>query len=282
MKDFSPAMLEALADPLIVMGTHTVVTRRDGVALRFVDLDEPSVIDGHHHSPTGSPERTAIRLSAGVGSDTTELRGILNLDTLSRADLLAGLFDYADLNVFLAFIGRPDLPVIPMVRGKFGEMEVDLGQYKIQVNSLTHAFSHNIGVSTSPTCRRVLGDSRCRVNLEKYRLHGTITSVIDARTFEISALNNKADLYQGGEFMVTGGAASGQACEIRGGSGSRITLYVPLTSTPAAGDAVRLTRGCDGTRGTCKGVYDNLINFDGEPDLPGTDVMLAPAVSANG
>ena len=282
MKDFSPAMLEALDDPLIVMGTHTVITRRDGLALRFVDLDEPLIIDGHTHYPNGSTERTAIRLSVGVGSDTTELRGILSSESFSRTDLLSGLFDYADLSVFLAFIGRPDLPVMPMVRGRFGEMEVDLGEYKIQVSSVTHAFTHNLGVSTSPTCRRLLGDAQCRVNLDNYRVHGVITSVTDARTFEIGALNGRAGLYGGGEFRVTGGAAAGQASEIRGGSGSAVSLYVPLTVTPAAGDPVRLTRGCDRTRDTCRKVFNNVINIDCEPDLPGNDIMLAPNVSPNG
>ncbi|MDR2945987.1 MAG: DUF2163 domain-containing protein [Candidatus Adiutrix sp.] len=282
MRDFSPAMLEALDDTLIVMGTHTVVTRRDGLALRFVDLDEPSIIGGQAYYPNGSAERSAVRLNAGLGADSTELRGILGADSFSRQDLLAGLFDYADLEVFLSFIGRPDLPVIPLLRGRFGEVEVDSGQYTIQVNSLTHAFSHNIGVRTSPTCRNRLGDENCRVTLEPYRVYGTITAIVDARTFEINALSGQGHLYQGGELQVAGGAAAGLASEIRHGSGSAITLYVPLTVTPAVGDAVCLAPGCDRSRSACRDAFGNLVNFNGEPDLPGQDVMLAPGVSANG
>lgn len=281
MRDFSPAMLEALDDPLVVMGTHTVITRRDGLVLRFVDLDEPSVVNGQTYYPHGASERTAIRLSAGIASDTVELKGLLSSDALSRKDLLAGLLDYADLEVFLAFVGRPDLPSLTMMRGKFGEMKVDLGRYTIQVNSLAHAFTHNIGVRTSPTCRAAPGDAQCRLDLKKYRLSGVITSVADARTFTVEALSGRAAQYAGGEFRILSGAAAGQASEIRGGSGSAVSLYVPLTITPAAGDAVRLDIGCPRTREACEKL-GNIANFRGEPDLPGDDIMLSPAVSANG
>ena len=42
----------------------------------------------------------------------------------------------------------------------------------------------------------------------------------------------------------------------------------PLPSTPATGDAFTVAFGCDHTRGTCQGKFNNLVNFRGFPFVP--------------
>ena len=40
------------------------------------------------------------------------------------------------------------------------------------------------------------------------------------------------------------------------------------------GDTYTIVAGCDKTAATCKARYANLVNFRGEPFIPGTDAIL--------
>ena len=51
-----------------------------------------------------------------------------------------------------------------------------------------------------------------------------------------------------------------------------MTLPYPLT----VGDAYSVSAGCDRLFGTCKARYNNVVNFRGEPYIPGQDVILRP------
>ena len=40
------------------------------------------------------------------------------------------------------------------------------------------------------------------------------------------------------------------------------------------GDTVELITGCNRTRAACRTKFSNLVHFQGEPDIPGTDRLL--------
>ncbi|MEE9451185.1 MAG: phage BR0599 family protein [Gammaproteobacteria bacterium] len=40
------------------------------------------------------------------------------------------------------------------------------------------------------------------------------------------------------------------------------------------GDAYSVYRGCNKTLGTCRDVFGNVVNFRGEPHLPGVDQIF--------
>ena len=48
---------------------------------------------------------------------------------------------------------------------------------------------------------------------------------------------------------------------------------------PVAGNTVRVTAGCDKSLATCRDVFANVINFQGEPHVPGIDALAAPEVA---
>ena len=61
------------------------------------------------------------------------------------------------------------------------------------------------------------------------------------------------------------------------GNGAQATLY----SAGEPGTRVLLREGCDRTLATCAGRYGNAINFQGEPHLPGNDLITRyPSPSA--
>ena len=63
--------------------------------------------------------------------------------------------------------------------------------------------------------------------------------------------------------------------------GRAITLWSELRARVRPGDLVRLTAGCDKRAETCRFKFDNLINFQGFPDIPGNDWTTAVPTSSN-
>ncbi|MEY8839802.1 phage BR0599 family protein, partial [Cribrihabitans sp. XS_ASV171] len=85
--------------------------------------------------------------------------------------------------------------------------------------------------------------------------------------------------FQRGRLEVLDGAAAGLWSLIKRDAieeGVRlIELWEPIRASLAQGDRVRLVAGCDKRMETCRLKFDNLLNFQGFPDLPGEDWMVA-------
>jgi uncharacterized phage protein (TIGR02218 family) len=47
----------------------------------------------------------------------------------------------------------------------------------------------------------------------------------------------------------------------------------------AVGDQFTISAGCDRSMGTCIGRFNNIVNFRGEPYVPGTDTIYKSQVT---
>jgi uncharacterized phage protein (TIGR02218 family) len=60
-----------------------------------------------------------------------------------------------------------------------------------------------------------------------------------------------------------------------------VTLRTALRGVLSAGDRVRVEAGCDKRMESCRLKFANLANFQGFPDIPGEDWMMAVPRSGN-
>jgi uncharacterized phage protein (TIGR02218 family) len=61
-----------------------------------------------------------------------------------------------------------------------------------------------------------------------------------------------------------------------------IELWEALVPEVLAGDQLQLTAGCDKRFSTCGARFDNRLNFQGFPDIPGEDWITSyPTKSGN-
>ena len=83
---------------------------------------------------------------------------------MSEADLRKGLFDHAEVRIFL--VNHQDLSqgILRMRKGRLGEVTLTPnGRFQAELRGLMQVFSRRVGELYSPECRADLGDSRCRV-----------------------------------------------------------------------------------------------------------------------
>ncbi len=100
---------------------------------------------------------------------------------------------------------------------------------------------------------------------------GTITTVNSNENFEDTGRSEVDNYFDRGFFTFTTGANAGHSREIKTFASDTFQLALPFPYDVQVGDKYEVYRGCDKTTSDCKTTFGNIINFRGEPFIPGID-----------
>ena len=113
---------------------------------------------------------------------------------------------------------------------------------------------------------------------EAWTRSGIVTAFTDRAVFTATLDESRAidDWFAGGVLTWETGANAGRAIEVKGWtrSNGRIELFLPMGYAITPGDAFRVHPGCDKRLDTCIDRFANVLNFRGEPYVPGQDAMM--------
>lgn len=101
-----------------------------------------------------------------------------------------------------------------------------------------------------------------------------ITEVISHKQFKVNLNVAKPDgWFDWGVLEVLNGPNIMKRLEVASydAASKMVTLALPLPYIPVVGDSIRMHTGCAKSRSTCVSKFNNILNYRGEPDLPGTD-----------
>ena len=159
MKSVESALSTHLDSEVTALCTCWEITRRDGVVLRFTDSDEPVVVEGLTYKSYGAYQRTAIENTATLSVDNLDVEGITGDLTLPIAELRSGVYDGAEVKVFLTSWVPSIAGKLRLRRGFFGEVQVmSNGSYKVELRGLLQRLAHTYNDIYTPTCGLDLGD----------------------------------------------------------------------------------------------------------------------------
>ena len=113
---------------------------------------------------------------------------------------------------------------------------------------------------------------------EAWQRHATVNVVTDRRNFSLSGLVEVRavdDWFNYGGLTFEDGANAGKLLQIKDWvtAGDDLELLFAAPFDIAPGTAVRLYPGCDNRKSTCINPFDNILNYRGEPYVPGTDFL---------
>jgi uncharacterized phage protein (TIGR02218 family) len=277
VKSLSPTTLARLDEPLVLLAALITFALAGGSVLRLTDHDAPVTRGGQTWQPLCGLRRTATSISAGLDVNGQDLSGYFETGGITEAMIDSGALDNARVTTMLADVRDPDAyDVIPLLPGRVGDIKTERDTFTLQLNDDAELLQQRFGEATSPDCRANLGDARCKKVLTSFTHTGTITSLVNARRFGVS-VSQAAGYFAYGLATFTSGANAGLQFEIKLSTTGEIELFLPPWLTVAIGDAVTLVAGCDKTRATCKAKFGNVINFRGEPDVPGVTALTASA-----
>lgn len=109
-------------------------------------------------------------------------------------------------------------------------------------------------------------------------IDAAVDTVTDNRSFAVTYSGDAPDaLLTGGLASFGAGSANaGMKMEIKSWSLATrtITLFLPMPFAVAAGDPVTIAAGCNKALSVCRATFDNVLNFRGEPFVPGNDLLF--------
>lgn len=286
---------------------------------------------------------------------------------ITLPDIMAGRWDFCFVILFFVNVADLTMGALVMRCGTIGEINTQLDLFRSELRGLTQAYTRQIGELTSASCRAVLGDARCKVDLTggspvNFTVSGHVTgigtdnatifdtarteagpsggvaiagvtnanpgvvtfhgnsffaladgeSVIIAgvigpglintvtqvhnptdNTFELSIDTSDTSIYpvylsggtvtplgaesgwfDYGVITFTSGLNAGLSMEVKSYTVGQIVLWLPMPFVIAVGDAYTMVAGCDKTIDTCNTKFGNVVNFRGEPYLPGVDRLV--------
>ncbi|MCB1342082.1 MAG: DUF2163 domain-containing protein [Pseudooceanicola sp.] len=257
------------------------VTRRDGVEYGFTDHDRALSFEGITFKADTGLTAKALQQGTGLAVDNTEAMGVLSDVSIREADIDSGRLDGAEVRAWLvnwADVGQRHL----QFRGALGEIRRAGGAFHAELRGLTEMLNRPLGRVYQKPCTAVLGDASCRFDLSApgYSVTVVCEGVEAARIFRWPALDGfEPGWFTRGRLQVLTGAASGLSGVVKGDRAvpgfREVELWEPVRAAVVPGDMIRLEAGCDKRMETCRLKFLNFINFQGFPDIPGEDWVMA-------
>ena len=280
MHTIPPVLQTRLDSGVTTLCRCWVIKRADGVTQGFTEHDEDIVLDAIICRAGGGLTGSEMTQKLGLAVDLSELSGALAGDSLNEADLAAGRYDAATIEIWLVDWTEPALRVL-LAKGTLGEVRREGQAFTAEVRGLSERLTQESGRLYTATCSADLGDGRCRINLTNpaFRGAGAVISPEATSAFTAGGLDSFEDgWFTAGKLTFTSGANSGLSIEVkshRKGAAVRLTLWQAMPEPIGAGDTFIVTAGCDKRFDTCRARFNNAVNFRGFPHIPGNDFVIA-------
>jgi len=156
--------------------TCIYLRRRDGTEFRFTEFDvdieltgdvtdaRGRVMDGTY-SATQGESPSSVDGSGALSVDNLDILTVLDSPGITEADMSAGLWDYADFNIFHLVHSDVSLGVMWLMSGKLGEVRMTRGTDSgvVELRSKSVLLQERIGTLVSHECPVDLGDHKCNV-----------------------------------------------------------------------------------------------------------------------
>lgn len=259
------------------------ITRTDGVVEGYTSFDQTLLVEGVTYKPANSFTASQLASDTEMSVGDVELAGAIDTDDISAANLLAGVYDHAEVELFVADWSDLSIPKTIARRGWIGTISQEGGGFRAELRGLGQRIQVPVVDSFSAECRVDLFSAKCGASREAFRITATVTATTDGslgsspdnRSFFAAALTQPDDWFAYGEIWWITGANAGRKTEVRSfGPNGLVELWEPMGLGIAVGDSFDIFAGCDKSIGTCGAKFSNVVNFRGEPHVPGNDAML--------
>lgn len=151
-------------------GTTSVVpcwkcTLQNGTVLGFtshdadIEFEGVTYLAGTGFIPNNAESQTKLAV------DNTSASGVLDADVITADDLVAGLWDFAQIDIFQVNWQDLTMGADKLMSGRFGEVLLKQNAFTAELRGGAAPYQHQIGQIYQPMCRATFGDARCGVDI---------------------------------------------------------------------------------------------------------------------
>ena len=280
MIDIPPPLQAKLDQGVTTLCWVWILTRRDGAKFGFTDHDQALELEGVTCQPASGFTHGDLRSETGGAPARGTVFGQLDSGVLTRGDIAAGVWDGAGLALYRVDWSEPSL-LWRAFTGELGEIRHGDQGFEADVSGLSARLNRTIGRAFSRLCDAELGDARCGVDLSiaGRRMEGVVSEQITARALRVSGAGSvDASALTQGVLSWPGAAWPDQRIMQARAEGAALVIELEsaVPEGGVAGQAVRLSVGCDKRFETCASRFSNALNFRGCPHMPGNDALIRP------
>ena len=245
--------------------------RRDGVTLGFTSHDRDLAFDGLIHRTAPGMVPSAIRRTADFEADSAEVAGALSHDSIREADLAAGRFDGG--SIAMGLVDWETLERVTLYAGTIGTVGHEGAGFSAELRSVKDILARQIVPRTAPTCRAEFCAEGCTLSASAFTYEASLSEIsADGASVRVSG-GPTTSLLAFGTLRWIDGPEAGLNRRIEAIDGSWLMLDRTTAAGIAVGTRIELREGCDHTLETCATRFANAANFQGEPFLPGNDLL---------
>lgn len=253
--------------------------RVDGEIFRYSNHDLPLVFETETYLPNAGITISAFE--SMMGSDVGNMRtmGLIKDGHITEQDLRAKKFDGAKLTFRLISWATPAAGAKIISVGHVGNITWNDLRFEGEFRGIEQYLVQQFVDVTGPACRNVLGDSMCQVDLGPFTHAEEVDTVTDDHTLSFS---NDATLTDGyldqGKVIMTDGENDGMEVMIKRhlvlGGLNVLDLEEAFPFPVLAGETANLQAGCSKLLDECEAKFTNVVNYNGEPYVPGTSRLM--------
>ncbi|MEG3091331.1 DUF2163 domain-containing protein [Sphingomonas sp. PB1R3] len=248
------------------------IERRDGVTIGLTGHDHDLWIDGLRYRAAPGLTPSAILRGDALDPDLMEASGALTSAAIGERDLLGGRWDGASVAAIAVDWSGEGAPV-PLGQGTIGAVQLGEGGFSAELRGVGALLDRPVAEETSPDCRAMLGDRRCRVAMAGRRRFARVTAWDGEVGLTLDTIEPVANAYGQGRLIWFGGDNAGLEGAVARSEGTQLWLSAAPAFPVAPGALIELVEGCDKRLETCLSRFANVMNFRGEPFLPGIDLL---------
>lgn len=299
MRKTPTELLEHLNGPVTTTCRLLKFILKNGNVYGMTLHDKDVVYNGVTYYAINGFDPSNIATDTGLSVDNSEVKALLSAEIpgITTQMVVAGELDDAQWEMLLVNWSDDSMGHILLDGGDVGEVSVvDDMVYMPELLSVAMRLRQNIGQVWSRSCRAIFGQLPanqqlgCGINVDSLWESGTVTAIDEEearRVFADSSLTGiDPEPVPGRLQWLTGNNASSRVYQIEayGTVTGTIGLLEPCAFDIVIGDTFRLRVDCDKQPYTCKNVWNNWLNYKGEPLIPVGDgiAVLTPSAQIPG
>ena len=276
MKVIPIALASHMAQGTTTLCHLLTLVRTDGFTLAFTSHVEPLTIDDVVYESTPGLTISNLDFTSTLSVDNLELTILNDMSIITMAEVLGGIWRNASFSIQRCNYKSVADGVETLANGTIGDLKIERGSVVVELRGLQQYLQQSVGNVTTKTCRARLGDSMCTVALGPYTVAGSVTSVTSQQVFTDSTKAQAADYFAEGVITFTSGPLTGFEQKVKAFEGGVFTLSLPMYQAIDLGTTFTVVAGCRKRLAEdCFTKFNNVLNFQGEPHLPGIDVITA-------
>ena len=247
------------------------IYRRDGVTLGFSTHDRDLWFGGILHRAAPGMLPSAIRRTRSLANDEAEVEGALTHDAISPVDIAAGRFDHARIEA--GIVDWDTGMHASLYSGSIDSVRQEGQSFSAALRSAKADLDCDPVPQTSPSCRARFCGPGCGLSAQAFTDRARLVD-IDRAGNRLRMDHDDSVPYLHGTIRFIDGPQAGLPMRIIALEEGFYEVDVLLATGNQPGQRALVTQGCDHTLAMCASRYGNAVNFQGEPHLPGNDLLI--------